>query len=242
MSILSAHKSDKGTRPYNEDYVWVDDEAGLYILADGLGGQEAGDVASRMASNTIGPMIVNQVKAATLSADEVKKITTEAIELANKIVYDAAHEAGQKRKMGTTIVLALVQNSTAYISHAGDSRAYLLRDNKLTQLTEDDSWITFSGADDAARNKKLDHFLTKSIGQDTPVDPSFQKLPLSAGDQLFLCTDGLWGWVAEDQIITALNNAGDNLNQGLMALTQAAIKGGSNDNISMLTIRIPPES
>lgn len=241
MSILSAHKSDKGKRPYNEDYVWVDDEIGLYILADGLGGQEAGDVASKMASNTIGPMIVNQVKSASLPNEAMKKIIIDAIESANTIIHEAALEASQKRKMGTTIVLALIQGTTAYISHAGDSRAYLLRDNQLIQLTEDDTWKTFSGLDDSTRNSWIDNFLTKSVGQETRVDPSFQQLQLSAGDQLFLCSDGLWGCIEEDQIIAELNKAGENLDQGLATLINAAIDAGSDDNISMIAIKISPQ-
>lgn len=241
MAIISAHKSDIGKRPHNEDYIWFDDQAGLYIVADGLGGQEAGDVASHLATSTIGPMVVNQVKSQSLSKDQIKELVTSAIETANKLVYEAAHQAGQKRKMGTTIVMALIQNSTAYISHAGDSRAYLIRESTLTQLTEDDSWAAeFGGTQskDNARTKAIEHILTKSIGQSSQVDPSFKVLSLTPGDCLLLCTDGLWDQISEEQILTEFGKAGDNLTQAVDTLVAAANAIDGSDNISVIALKL----
>jgi len=128
MTIISAHKSDIGVikrNEQNEDYVWVHEQTGLFIVADGLGGYEAGDVASKLAANTVGKMLTEQLKKETPapSASQIKALMTNAIEAANDAVQKIAQQAEQKREMGSTIVVALVQNGRAYISHAGDSRA-----------------------------------------------------------------------------------------------------------------------
>lgn len=243
MPIISAHRSDPGLNPdkqHNEDFIWVDEQAGLYILADGLGGHEAGDVASRLAANTIGPMVVNQLKGKTLSKTKIKEVVVTAIEAANQAVYKAAHRAGHTRKMGTTVVMALFQKSTVYISHAGDSRAYLLQGSTVTQLTEDDSWATFSGLKPTKDNsrKKIDHILTKSIGQESAVDPSFMEIKLKPGDHLLLCSDGLWGLVEDEQVIKELNKAGNNLEQAVQNLVDAANASGGDDNISIIALKL----
>ncbi|MCB0213342.1 MAG: serine/threonine-protein phosphatase, partial [Anaerolineae bacterium] len=169
MAIISAHKNDIGRNEErdNEDYIWVDDRIGLYIVADGMGGHEAGDIASELAATTIAEAIADQLsqKTDTLDADEIKTIIIDAAETANKKVYQAAHAAKQKRKMGTTVVMAFIPAATAYISHAGDSRAYLLRNSTLTQLTEDDSWGAFSSQSSGTNevSSSLNPVLTKAV-------------------------------------------------------------------------------
>lgn len=244
MTIVSAYKCDIGRNPkrQNEDYIWVDEQAGLFIVADGMGGQEAGDVASKLTTETAGPLIIKQLKKQSQpsSPDRVKPVIIEAIETANKTVYDAAQKAAQKRKMGSTILVALVQNSTVYISHAGDSRAYLLQGSTLTQLTEDDSWQTeFGGGQTAKGNGRktiIDHILTKSIGQESKVDPSFKELTLAPGNHLLLCTDGLWGMLENDQILAVLKQAQGDPNRAVEALVDAANAAGGDDNISVVVI------
>ena len=143
MKIVSAHKSDIGrVYQHNDDYIWVDDNLGLYIVADGMGGNEAGDVASKMTAHSVGSTLVEQLTAdqSALTSMRIKELLVDAIEAANRAVYQAAIEAQQKRKMGTTIVAALIQSTKLYVSHAGDSRVYLARGTELRQLTEDDSW------------------------------------------------------------------------------------------------------
>ena len=143
MPIVSAYKSDTGRRrKRNEDFVWVNESARLFIVADGMGGHEAGDVASQMAATTVGELIASELKVKTepILPAMVTQMIIEAVEEANTTVYNAAKQAGQKRHMGTTIVVALVRSSVAYISHVGDARAYLARKGTLIQLTQDDSW------------------------------------------------------------------------------------------------------
>jgi protein phosphatase len=246
MITVSAYKSDIGlvkSQEQNEDFVWVDEQVGLFIVADGLGGYEAGEIASRLAATTAGQVIVDQLKAETkpLSSNKIKGLMTAAIEAANEAVYSAAQEAYQKRRMASTIVVALVQLPTVYISHAGDSRAYLIQGSTVTQLTVDDSWKTeFGGVEQSAEGGRtgLDHILTKSIGQESKVEPSFRELTVASGDHLLLCSDGLWDMVTGQEILAEFEKAGDDLNQAVEALVGAANAAGGQDNISIIVIKM----
>lgn len=248
MNIVSAYKSDTGQlHTQNDDFVWVDDSAGVYIVADGMGGHEAGDIASKMTGDTVGTMLVEALAAAPAPPSEadVKAVVIEAIETANKAVFSAGQKAAQKRRMGTTIVAAVVQNSQTYISHAGDSRAYLARGSDLTQLTEDDSWgaqFAAAGVDTASEGGKgrFDHFLTKSVGQETDLDPSFRKVQLQPGDWLLLCSDGLWNMVDDKYILSELLKAQNDPQQAVDTLVSAANTAGGRDNISVIAIKFLP--
>lgn len=245
MAIVSAHQTDVGLnkgRPYNEDYVWVDEQAGLYIVADGMGGQEAGDVASRLTATTVGDLISEQLKQATLplSTAQAKEVIINAVEAANEIVYQEARSAGQKRTMGSTIVLALIQTSTAFISHAGDSRVYLARDDSFTQLTEDNSWeAEFGGLKGMTqlRQDHLNHFLTKSVGQGSNVEPSFLEIKLHPGDCLLLCSDGFWRMVNPTIIQSELQKITADPTTAVQALVAAAHAAGGEDNLSLIVIK-----
>ncbi|MBN1218338.1 MAG: serine/threonine-protein phosphatase [Anaerolineae bacterium] len=248
MPIVSAYKSDTGRRRRrNEDFVWVNESTSLFIVADGMGGHEAGEVASQMAATTVGELITSELKVKTepILPAIVTQMIIEAVEEANKTVYHAAKEAGQKRHMGTTIVVALVRSSVAYISHVGDARAYLVRGSTLMQLTQDDSWKVQFGTQES-RSKfdipegKFEHILTKAIGQDATLNPSFTEVKLTPGDWLLLCSDGLWNMVEDNQILTELQKADDNPTQAVDALIAAANEGGGKDNISVAAIKILP--
>ena len=248
MTIISAHKCDIGrVRPQNEDYVWVDEQAGLYIVADGMGGHDAGDVASQLAATAIGSTLAKHLNSGSrpLSSAEIKELMVSAIEAANKTVYDEAHSAEHERKMGTTIVVALIQSATAYISHAGDSRAYLAQGSRLIQLTEDDSWrFEFGGSDQSKDNMRIgiiEHYLTKAIGQEAAVDPSFKELTLAPGDCLLLCSDGLWGLIEDNQILAELQKIKRDPAQAVGALVEAANAAGGGDNISAIAIKVSPD-
>lgn len=247
MTIVSAHKSDTGRkRKRNEDYLWVDETTRLFIVADGMGGHEAGDVASQLAATTVGESITTELREATepISSDTIGRFLRTAIETANATVFNAAKNAGQKRQMGTTIVVALIRPPTAYISHVGDARAYLARGSTLMQLTQDDSWKAQFGTKDPQTqvqfNSKFDHILTKVIGQDSQLDPSLIQVQLVPADWLLLCSDGLWNMVEDDQILAELQNAGDNPVCAVEGLVEAANESGGKDNISVVALKLLP--
>lgn len=250
MPIVSAYKSDTGRqRRRNEDFVWVDESSRIFIVADGMGGHEAGDIASQLAATTVGELINTELKSRTepILPGIVTKMMVEAVEAANKTVLNAAKRADQKRQMGTTIVVALVRSAKAYISHVGDARAYLARGATLMQLTQDDSWKAQFGAKDPTpktdlSQSKFDHILTKAIGQDAVLNPSSTEVKLAPGDWLLLCSDGLWNMVEDDQILAELQQAGDHPAGAVEALIAAANEAGGKDNISVAAIKILPSN
>ncbi|MEM7347255.1 MAG: protein phosphatase 2C domain-containing protein [Chloroflexota bacterium] len=244
MIITSAYKSDIGKRRQNEDYVWVDERAGLFIVADGMGGHEAGEVASELASTTVGTLLRDQLRTANgkLSQDSIETMMTNALEEANETVVQEAKKADQARKMGSTIVVTLLRASTAYITHAGDARAYLIRGTTIMQLTEDDSWQAQFGVKSDAKkseiSKKFEHFVTKAIGQNSKINPSFTTIKVATNDWLLLCSDGLWNVVSDEEMLTMLQNANSNPQQAVDALVGAANAAQGKDNISVALIKI----
>jgi PPM family protein phosphatase len=244
MPIISAYKTDTGQRRRrNEDFVWVNQSVKLFIVADGMGGHEAGDVASKLAANTVAEWVTSELKDKTepILPAIVTRILIDAVEKANETVYHAAKEAGQKRHMGTTIVVALVRSSVAYISHVGDARAYLVRGGTLMQLTKDDSWKAQFGVQETSIPEgKFDHILTKAIGQDSDLDPSSTEVKMSPGDWLLLCSDGLWNMVEDEQILTIMQEANDDPDCAVDLLIKAANTAGGKDNISVAAIKILP--
>jgi protein phosphatase len=245
MATVSAYKSDIGRNPkrQNEDYIWVDEQAGLYIVADGMGGQEAGEVASELASNTVGDLISQPLKGKTdrLSREEIETLMIGAIETANETVAKAAKAADQKRKMGATIVVALLHRSKAYISHAGDARAYLIRGSTIMQLTKDDSWSEELAAEGLLPKEKVkdhvySHIVTKAIGQGSLLAPSFTELALTPGDWLLLCSDGLWNMVSDEDILEIIQQAAGDSTRVVEDLVAAANEAGGKDNISIVVV------
>jgi protein phosphatase len=249
MLIEFAYKSDKGQiRQHNQDYIWADGEAGVFIVADGMGGLEAGEVASQLSATTVARLIMEGLGGGQnqLPPGEVEQLMLKALESSNQAVLAAAREEGQIRKMGTTIVVVLVQLPTVFICHAGDTRAYLVRKATLTQLTEDDSYVAELVAagvisKDDIKGHPFEHVVTKAIGQNSPLEPTFSQLNVEADDWLLLCSDGLTNMVSEEVLLLELNDANGDPNYVVDALTEAANKAGGKDNISVIAIRILPE-
>ena len=244
MALSSAYKSDIGIRPkYNEDYIFVDDELGLFIIADGMGGHEAGEVASEMAATMLNNLVRSQLQQNQQpSGADIRSILVEGIKTTNAHIYNAGQELEQKRPMGTTILAALVQPSIVYISHVGDSRAYLARDGALIRLTEDDSWSALLASKglpaDLEGRGPMAHVLTQAVGHKPEVKPSFREVFLLTGDWLLLCSDGLWNMLPDDQINTWLNTPEGDPSEIAESLVAAANEGGGKDNISVIVIKV----
>ena len=249
MPIEFAYKTDRGQiRRHNQDYIWVDGKAGVFIVADGMGGQEAGEVASQLSATTVARLMMEGISdgQTPLSPDDVEQLMLKALEMSNQAVLTAAQEEGQTRKMGTTIVVVLVRLPTVFICHAGDTRAYLVRKATLTQLTEDDSYVAELVAagvisKDDIKGHPFEHVVTKAIGQNSPLEPTFSQIKVEADDWLLLCSDGLTNMVSEETMLTELSKAKGDPNYVVDALTTAANEAGGKDNISVIAIRILPE-
>jgi PPM family protein phosphatase len=248
MTLLSAHQSDPGRKlGHNQDYPWLDDTAGIYIIADGMGGQDAGELASELAATTTGNFIRDRLQAASgpLSAVEAKELIVTPLETTNRAVFAAVQQAHQDRPMGAAIVLALICPPAVYICHVGDARAYLGHDSKLTRLTVDDSWVarlvgTGVITEEQARYHPLGNILTKAVGHEFPLEPAFNEVAVIPGDWLLLCSDGLWKMVGDELMLAELQRAGSTPADVVEALVEAANAAGGHDNISIVLVKIAP--
>jgi len=233
MRAISAHKTDVGlVRDHNEDYVWVNREANIYILADGVGGYLAGEIASQMASEQVGQIMTTHLekKPTELTSQTAKIWLTNAIETANKSIYQTAQANKGQKEMSTTLVAMVLQLPHVYICHAGDSRAYQFHASTITQLTNDDVWDM---------GTRFPHILTKAVGQEQPLNPQFIETKVVSDDWLLLCSDGLWSLVGDNQLeLIMQTHLKDTPQQCTAHLVKAANKAGGTDNISVVAIKI----
>jgi PPM family protein phosphatase len=214
-------------RERNEDSVLVDPP--LYVVADGMGGHRGGQVASQVALETMGELAAEGPGSL---ADHVRR--------ANRAVWDRSVEDERLSGMGTTLTAARIDGGSALIAHVGDSRAYLLRDGMLRQLTTDHTLVdrmVKSGEITEAEADVHPHknVLTRALGTDEQVEVDEDSIALLDGDRLLLCSDGLTGMVTEDQIQAILENS-DHPQQAADRLVKAANRAGGIDNISVVVL------
>ncbi|HWG21901.1 MAG TPA: protein phosphatase 2C domain-containing protein [Terracidiphilus sp.] len=215
----------------------------LLMVADGIGGYEGGGVASRMVIDAVRDTL------ALLPPDSPPDLAIrEAAARANAAVLTAATAPDSRyRHMGSTVVLALLrQDSTAiqaWIGHIGDSRAYLFRDGLLSRITTDHSAVQALLSRNLITPEQAAHHpdasvLTRSIGQEEMVEIDIDMLSLVPGDMLLLCSDGLWGYVAESQIESSIGPPGDAMENVAARLLQLALDAGGHDNIGIELARV----
>jgi protein phosphatase len=237
-------------RKLNEDNFLVDQETGLYAVCDGMGGHNAGEVASQMAIETLAAFIQKSAKDpkditwpygldANLSF-EANRLTT-AIKLANKRVFKAADNRDDYTGMGTTIVAALVSGSVMTVGSAGDSRCYRFRDGKLTQVTRDDSWVSAAWAEgilsaDEIERHPLKNVITKAVGAKETIDIETVEERLVSGDLALFCSDGLHAMISDEEILRLLNPTAS-LPDIAQKLIDAANEAGGKDNVSVVLVR-----
>ncbi|MGH3047402.1 MAG: Stp1/IreP family PP2C-type Ser/Thr phosphatase [Gaiellaceae bacterium] len=226
----SAGRTDPGRkRRRNEDAFVL--EPPLFAVADGMGGAQAGEVASRLAAAAFREF--HEVD--ELAPDErVRALVQEA----NRRIYDRARSDTGATGMGTTITAALLEGEQVTIGHVGDSRAYRLREAELEQLTEDHSLVADlmrSGrlTPEEAETHPQRSVITRALGTDPEVDVDTMSVEASPGDVFLLCSDGLTTMVADEQILELLTGA-SSLEEAAKALVKAANKGGGEDNVTVV--------
>jgi PPM family protein phosphatase len=209
MMICSAALTDVGrVRPGNEDSWLVDEALGLFVVADGMGGCLAGEVASRMAVEVVQACLA--VSAAQPASNALR--LAEAVERANHHIYSASRSRDDWQGMGTTIAAVLLKGTRLTVAHAGDSRVYLVRGRSVIRLTEDHSAASGEVPRGLTELKGLPcgrHAITRALGPFPQMEAEISEADLMAGDRLLLCSDGLTGAVSDDEILSLLTAAVD---------------------------------
>ncbi len=184
-------------RKINEDSCYNDPEQmGLYIVADGMGGHQAGEVASSLAVETLSTVLRDSLMGGNARSSYIEDVMRDAVVATNRTVYDLATSKSGYSGMGTTVVVCIVRKNHLHVAHIGDSRAYLLRDGILKQLTTDHSLVQeLLSKGRITEEEALDHprknILTRALGTDPAVEVDTMNIALKSGDTILLCTDGI---------------------------------------------------
>lgn len=252
MNIIATGMSDVGQqREHNEDSFCILPEYDLFIVADGMGGHRAGDVASKMATHTIASFFQATAKEdATwpfhfdphLSVEENRLIT--GIKVANKRIFEASTRYREVHGMGTTVVGALFskERGRMYVAHVGDSRAYRVRNSEITQLTRDHSLVNdyllvMPDMTQEQRDELPKNVITRALGmQDSVVVDLVPEQP-KVGDVYVLCSDGLSGMM-DDSIILKHVDAHEDIEAGAQALIDEANRNGGEDNVTVVLLKV----
>jgi protein phosphatase len=250
MRVRAGAVSDVGrVRRINEDAHLADLDRGLFVVCDGMGGEAAGDVASRTAIDTIAATLTAPVAASDETAGGYRSRTIqlrEAIRAANARIRDRARQEPALAGMGTTVVAAWLSDSVASLAHVGDSRAYLWHDGQLERLTTDHSFVeedVRAGRLDRESSLQAEHqnVLLRALGGGDEVDVEIGEAPVQPGSRLLLCSDGLTRMVPESAMATALGAGGEPA-QICQALVDAANGNGGVDNVTVIVVEIPRRS
>jgi serine/threonine protein phosphatase PrpC len=253
MHIVAAGLSDVGLqREHNEDSFCILPEFDLFVVADGMGGHKAGDVASRMATHTIASFFrATQSEDATwpfhfdphLSMAENRLIT--GIKLANKQIFEASLANHAVHGMGTTIVGMLFsrERKSLYVAHVGDSRCYQVRDGSITQLTRDHSLLNdyLLVMPDMTKEQQAElpkNVITRALGMQDTVTVDLVPAQPQPGDKYLLCSDGLSGMVPDEEIRDIVVDAGDDLDLAVKKLIDRANEHGGEDNCTVVLMRV----
>ena len=230
-------------RMINQDYVFACEQPigklpNLFVVADGMGGHNAGDFASKYTVETI----VENVKE---SADrQAVVILRKAIEAANEQIRMKAGQESAFQGMGTTVVAAVLNGNQMEVANVGDSRLYLVNDT-ITQITKDHSlveeMVRMGGIDrEEARNHPDKNIITRAVGVESAVEVDFFEVELKAGDKVLMCSDGLTNMLEDEKILSVIQSQPD-IDSCVKHLIDAANENGGRDNIAVLLIELVPD-
>lgn len=246
MNRASYGLTDVGRRrESNEDALLDEGDVGLYAVADGMGGHAAGEVASRMAIETL----LERMRPATAGdgdprdAEQVRNALRSAIEEANHKIFSSVETREEWRGMGTTLVAMATFGPEAVIGYVGDSRAYLLREDVLHRLTSDHSWVNEQVklgllSDEDAQRHPYRNIVTRALGNRDEVQVDLLRESLRRGDVFLLCSDGLNTMLGDDEIAATLRAHAGDPRAACEALIDAANARGGEDNTTVLVIEI----
>lgn len=231
-------------RENNEDFILVDDGAGIYIVADGMGGYKGGEIASREAAL----FMLAYIKRAVLGNDQTKVQRQGLINCfheANRHITALSKKDARLVNMGTTAVVAIKVSNYCWVGHVGDSRAYLISELDVRQLTKDHTFVQElidhgTITEEEAEHHPKRHVITQALGSDYPVSPEVLLLRVKRPSVLLLCSDGLSGMLSPSEMRKLVFEAED-LQQAATALVAEANRRGGQDNISVVLLALSPE-
>lgn len=248
MELLAYGRTDKGiTRTNNEDSFHSEAEIGLFIVADGMGGYAAGEVAGRMAVDVIRDHIKKSfIKDEPFIGgrnDDYAKPTNRlasGIRLANQVIYEAARNNPSWSGMGTTVAAVLLAGNTLSIAHVGDSRVYLVRADSIEQLTDDHSLVSEQVRQglltkEEAEKSNVRNVITRALGKEQSVEVDLNETAVMEGDRIILCSDGLTSMVPDDVILSTVASVHEP-DKACGTLIDIANKNGGKDNITTVLV------
>ena len=243
--ITAIGLSDIGLVRQNNEDVWAQiPKRNLFVLADGMGGHQAGEIAARETVQTLCDAILKglDIEDEEISLEEARHLVIDSIEEVNTHVYKMAKKDLELRGMGTTLCCLLFHAKGLIYGHVGDSRIYRLRNKRLFQMTKDHSLMR-ELLDLGQLNERhagefqYRNIITKAVGTESSVDPSVRISPLNDGDIYMMCTDGLSDLLSKDELETIMNSA-HNLGEAAHKLVQAAKDKGGHDNITLVLAKV----
>ncbi len=252
MRVSFASATDKGLRrSINEDSLAVRDDLGLFVVADGMGGHAAGEVASRAAIEGIvafaeATVLVSPDQTWPIPFNPSLSVNANRLEagfrMADRRIAGEAATSPDHRGMATTAVAALVADEMVTLAHVGDSRAYRWRRGELEQLTRDHSWVeeqirAGTLTESAARAHPWRNIVTRALSGSEELEVDIRELPLEPGDRLLLCSDGVFAVLTNDQIGEVLQQHAD-LDAVCHALIKGANDGGGPDNVTVVVLEV----
>ena len=241
--IKAYAKTDKGkVREINQDYFYISnslDEVQLYILADGMGGYNGGEIASSLAVQTAKNYIENNFKEIEKDRDSIIQLLGSSMEYANMVVYEKSKENPELQGMGTTLEICLIYNNKVYIGHVGDSRIYRIRKQFIRKLTQDHSYVQKLVKEGTITNEQAAHhpqknMLMKALGCNAFLEPDVMVKGFLKDDILIICSDGLTNLVDQE---TIYEMASKNIEQATKDLVNLANDRGGYDNITVIVIK-----
>ncbi len=236
-------KSDIGkSREINQDYYYISQDTDvprLYILADGMGGYKGGEIASKLATDSVKSYINSNFNENLVEKEEILKLIESAVEYANMVVYEKSKEVPELEGMGTTLEVCLIYNNKAYIGHVGDSRIYRIRKGVIRKLTKDHSYVQQLVEDkkitrEEAKTHPKKNMLTKALGCTPYVEPDIRARNFERDDIFIMCSDGLTNMVDDNNICELIMQ---DITTAADKLIENANASGGYDNITVIIIK-----
>ena len=241
--IKAYAKSDRGKiREENQDYYYISnslDDIQLFILADGMGGYNGGEIASKIAVESAKNYIENNFKDTEKDKDSIIQLLGSSMEYANMVVYEKSKESPELQGMGTTLEICLIYNNKAYIGHVGDSRIYRVRKEFIRKLTQDHSYVQKLVKEGTITKEQAQHhpqknMLMKALGCNAFVEPDVMVKGFLKDDIIIMCSDGLTNMVDQQTIFEKVKT---NIEQATKDLVELANDRGGYDNITVVVIK-----